>query len=331
MTPLDACFTGGVTQHESDVDTRISALASGQHLCFSRSQAIEAGASLSLIKRRLRAGRWTTCHPGVYSLAVSPDPWLQRIWAAWLAVGRSCAVSHSTAAALHRLVGHPRTHRIELIAQRSSHPRVQGVVVHQFDDLRPHHVVANLPACPRLPVTTPNRTVVDLAVRAGPSRLRAVITDGVAAGRLTVAGVALVLGDVARRGKPGVRQIGGVLDELTGEPVPASVAESTFLAVLDDHGVRRPETQVVLPGRGAVVGRGRRDLPRRRRSSSRSTAGGGTAGSRTWRETVARDAEAARAGYLTLRFMFEHIVADADWVAATVAAVVESRSLRRAS
>jgi hypothetical protein len=261
---------------------------------------------------------------------VSPDPWLQRIWAAWLAVGRSGAVSHATAAALERLAGYPLGGPIELIAAAHSHHRVDGAFVHQFADLRPHHVIAGLPACPGLPVTTPSRTVVDLAARASPSRLRAILTEGAAAGQLDLAGVGATLADVARRGKPGVRRLGRVLDELGGGPVPASAAESAFLAVLAAHGILPPEPQVPLPGRGAVAG-----VVDGVYAEAKVIV---EVDSRRWHGRFVdmandrlRDAEAAMAGYLTLRIMYEHIVADPGWVAATVQSVVQGRTLRRAS
>ena len=88
-------------EYANPIDRRVAALAATQHHCFSRQQAREAGASASLIDRRLRAGRWTILHPGVYAVAESPDPWLQRVWAAVLAVGSDVVVSHTSAAALH--------------------------------------------------------------------------------------------------------------------------------------------------------------------------------------------------------------------------------------
>jgi hypothetical protein len=315
--------------HNTTTDQRVAAVAAAQHHCFSRRQALDVGASPSLIARRLRAGRWTIRHPGVYAVAQSPDPWLQGVWAAFLAVRSDVVLSHTTAAALYRLPGYPPDAPVELIAPHGTHHRVDGAIVHQIDDLQPHHVIA-LADHPGLAVTTTSRTVVDLAARASPSRLRAVITDGVAGGTFTIAEIGHVLGDVARTGKPGVRRLGQVIDDLVGKPVPRSLAERAFLAVLDRHGVRRPDAQVSLPGRGAVVG----VVDAMYRDARLIVEIDG----RRWHGRFAdmardraRDAEAARAGYLTLRFLYEHIVSDPGWVAATVAAVLVDRGLRRAS
>jgi Protein of unknown function (DUF559) len=124
--------------------------------------------------------------------------------------------------------------------------------------------------------------------------------------------------------------LGQVIDDLVRQPVPLSLAERAFFAVLDRQGVRRPEPQVDLPGRGAVAG----VVDGLYRDGRLIVEVDG----RRWHGRFAdmahdrtRDAEAARAGYLTLRFMYEHIVSDPGWVAATVAAVLVDRTLRRAS
>jgi Transcriptional regulator, AbiEi antitoxin len=307
------------------LDERIAALAATQHLCFSRDQALRLGAPPATIDRRVVTGRWQRPHPGVYALATSPDRWLQRLWAARLAVGDPCVASHATAAALHRIPGFGRPHRLEFIAPHGTHHRVAGALVHQIDDVQPHHVVADLVRCTGLPITTPTRTLIDLAVVASEVRLRHVITQQVAANRLRLDALSVTLAEIARPGKPGVKRLARVIDALTGLPVPASVAEAAFFGLLRTYGLPMPERQVALPGRGAVPGivdglyRAERVIIE--------------IDSRTWhgrfrdlsRDRI-RDAEAARAGYLTLRIMYEHIQYDASWVAETVRDVLLDRT-----
>ncbi len=307
------------------VDARLLALAANQYLCLSRQQALDTGASPDLVNRRLRQRRLRRLHPGVYALAASPDPWLQRLWAARLAVGDPVAVSHITAAALHGFPGYPRTDRLELTAPHGTHHRVTGAVVHQISDLLPHHVSDGSPTGPGIPVTTVPRTVADLSASASPARLRSLITELVTVKRLGLVDLGVTLGDVARRGKPGVVKLARVLDGLAGRPVKATAAEVAFHAALAARGVPLPTPQAPLPGRGAVSGvvdglygpqrlivevdsrrwHGRfRDLSRDRE----------------------RDAEAARAGYQTLRFLYEQVQSDPDWVAETTLTVLDERS-----
>jgi hypothetical protein len=310
---------------ELGLNERIAALAARQHLCFSRDQAIVLGAPEWLISRRVREGLWQRTHPGVYALAMSADPWRQRVWAGRLAVGDPCVVSHATAAALHRFDGYRQPERIEYTAPHSTHHRVRRAVVHQIDDVLPQHILVDVPLCPGLPVTTPARTIIDLAVTTSPARLHHLITQQVAARRLDLDAVSVTLSEVTRQGKPGVKRLARVLDGLAGTPIPPSAAEAAFFAVLGRHRLPLPDSQVALPGRGAVAG---------------IVDGVFRAGrlivevdSRTWhgrfrdlsRDRI-RDAEAARAGYLTLRIMYEHIKHDPTWVAETVSQVLNDRT-----
>jgi hypothetical protein len=310
---------------ELGIDERIAALAATQHLCISRDQALALGASSALIQRRSRTRWWGRPHPGVYCLAPSPDPWLQRLWAARLAIGNPCAVSHATTAFLRGYPGHPRPDELEFIAPHGTHQRVAGAFVHQIDDLRPHHVTTDWPRCPGLPVTTAARTVVDLAATISEVRLRIVITERVAANRLSLDAISVVLAEVARPGKPGVNRLARVLDTLCGEATPSSVAEAAFFDLVRAYELPMPEWQVPLPGRGAVAGIVD--------GLFRSTRVIVEVDSRTWHGRFAdlardrvRDAEAARAGYLTLRILFEHIRSDPSWVAATLADVLIDRA-----
>jgi hypothetical protein len=69
-----------------------------------RSQAIRAGLSPGMIKFRVRSGRWRPIHPGVYATFSGDLTRRTRLWAAVLSAGPGAALSHETAAELHRLV-----------------------------------------------------------------------------------------------------------------------------------------------------------------------------------------------------------------------------------
>jgi hypothetical protein len=180
-------------------------------------------------------------------------------------------------------------------------------------------------ACPGLPVTTLTRTVLDLAATTSPPRLRHLVTEQVAARRLRLEALSLIVGEVARPGKPGVKRLARVIDTLTGDPIPPSVAEAAFFGLLRAHGLPLPDSQVPLPSRGAIAG-----IVDGVWRPSRVIV---EVDSRTWhgrfrdvsRDRL-RDAEAARAGYLTLRIMYEHIRFDPTWVAETVGDVLASRA-----
>ena len=141
-------------------------LASRQHGCFSRRQALNAGVGDDAIKQRLNAARWLWLAPGVYGLPGWPGSWMRSLWAAHLDVGPHSVVSHEAAATLHQLTSF-RAGALTLTVPHGDHQRVGEATVHQSRDLAASHctVVGGLP------VTTVVRTLVDLAAITGPARL----------------------------------------------------------------------------------------------------------------------------------------------------------------
>ncbi|MGH3176162.1 MAG: type IV toxin-antitoxin system AbiEi family antitoxin domain-containing protein [Streptosporangiaceae bacterium] len=82
-------------------------VAQNQGGVVSRSQAIRAGLSPGMIKFRVRSGRWRPVHPGVYATFSGDLTRRTRLWAAVLSAGPGAALSHETAAELHRLADKP--------------------------------------------------------------------------------------------------------------------------------------------------------------------------------------------------------------------------------
>jgi very-short-patch-repair endonuclease len=272
-----------------------------------------------MIERRLASGRWARRHPGVYVLGGVPGSWSQDLWVAALAVGRPAVVSHETALLAQGAVGPDRVPRypLVLIAPHGSHHRVPGAIVHQIDDVAPQHRLD----VDGLEVTAVARTVVDLAATSGERWLAGLLDQLVVESKTTDAQVAVCLNDVARLGKPGVAMLGRLLDERgPGHVPPESELEQRLFDALRRAGLPSPVRQIQLPGRGLVEGRADAGYPDVKMLLE---ADGGR-----WHNRIrdlhrdhTRDAEAARAGWVTLRFRYEHLVFDPDEVAATVADV----------
>lgn len=84
-------------------DSKIAALATGQHGLVTRAQAIALGMSPTSVKTRVRRGRWEKLHRGVYVIAGAPKTRQRDILAACLAVGPDAVAASFSAAELHRL------------------------------------------------------------------------------------------------------------------------------------------------------------------------------------------------------------------------------------
>jgi hypothetical protein len=188
-------------------DARLADVACAQHGVFSRTQAIECGLTRAQIDRRVRAGVWLRVLPRVFRNAAAPLTPLARLWSCVLWAGPGCALSHCTAALVWRLDGVSARAETEIIVPARRAPSVRGVVVHraaQLDD-RDVHTVA------RLPVTSPVRTLIDLAAVLDDAALTAALRSASARRVVTAAAVARRLDEMGRSGRPGVSRLRGVL------------------------------------------------------------------------------------------------------------------------
>jgi hypothetical protein len=299
----------------SAVDSRIARIAARQAGRFSRAQALAVGITDSSALRRLRAGRWERVHPGVYALSGAPPSWIGDVWAAVLATGPLAAVTHETAIRLHGSE-HVARLPVTLTIPHGGHARIAGAFVHQIDDLGPGDVTS----VEGLPVSRVPRAVVEVAATVGPRRLERVLDDLVFDRRTTYAQVGAALARVARPGKPGVGALAAALDERSGSMPADSDLERSLYAALVGAGLPAPRCQAPLPGRGAIEG-----LVDAAYADCRLIL---EADGRRWHTPVAalrrdheRDAEAARAGWQTLRFVYEQIERHPDEVAEVVADV----------
>jgi len=283
-------------------------LAQSQDGVVSRAQLIGCGVPRRTVDR-LPDSNWTQLHPAVFVAAGVPETWERRLWAARLAVGDPTAVSHEAAGRILGFRTFDRSDVVALSAPRGDHHRIEGAVVHQIGDLFafPDQIVAMSSG---LPVTSPARTFVDLSAVLRPGRLAYTLEDAITAKKVSVEAVSETLFRVARKGKPGVRKLLRALSAYTpGEPIPGSHLERRLLALLRAAGEPLPALQVPLPGRGGAAG-----LVDFCYLASKVIL---EVDGRRWHARVSqlkkdhdRDAQAAAAGYVTLRLMHEHVVGD---------------------
>lgn len=307
-------------------------IAAPQCFVVSRAQVLAAGYSATRLDRLLDNGDLEILAPGVYGIAAVPPSFYRRLWVAHLAAGPASVVSHEAAAHLHGFVGFPPG-LVVLTVPHPFHARVAEAVVHQSTDLAPEHVALHV----GLPVTTPARTLADLAGlttrrlrRVGRGRVERALDDAIAAGTTTVAEVGRLLTSIARRGKPGVSFLACLLDDRgPGYVPPQSELERGLHELVTIAGLPPLERQAVLPGwSGApacVDGRW---------SDARMIV---EADGRRWHTRVAdlardheRDSTAAAEGWLVVRLLYEHIVGDPTGTAARLHQIraVRLRQLR---
>lgn len=310
--------------HEAD---RIAVeLANLQCGALARWQLLGRDVPDDAIRYRVRTGRWRLALPGVYVIAGVPTSFEQRLWVAWLAVGPGAVVSHEAAAQLHGVPDVIRN-QVTLTTAHGWHQRLPGVVVHQLDDVLADHRMA----IRGLPVTTPARTIVDLAAVVHPTRLASIVEDAHHARIASYLEVGRCLTSVARRGKPGAARLARVLDRLTGTKAKAmSKLERKLFELVDAAALVRPVSQFPHPGRQFTNGCVDAAYPDVKLIIE--------VDGRAWHTRIAavkhdreRDAEAARHGWQTVRLLWEHVESDPDGTAALIRDVLRERRLQLAS
>ncbi len=175
-------------------------------------------------------------------------------------------------------------------------------------------------------MTTPARTVVDLAAVTGPARLRLVIQNAVDQELLTRSDIDDALERGALSGRHGALRLARVLDDMgPGVVVNRSELERSLVRAVELSGLPDPVWEYPLPSTHGQRGFVDCCWPEVKFIVE--------ADSRTWHDTVRqaqkdqeRDAEAARVGYLTLRRRHRHLTSGIEATAQTLRDVYEQRA-----
>ena len=231
------------------IDLLVADLAARQLGVFTRAQVSRVGVTDDMIRGRVGNGRWGVMHPGVFRLAGTPPTYEQARLASWLAAGPGAAVSFDAAGHVWELPGVRPALDVSVLVPRQ--PRLRGVSVHRVRALDPVDVVRR----DSLAVTTPTRTLLDLAGRLEPPRLERAVDHCLSRRLTTVPYLARRIAAIGPRGRAGVVQLGEILAARPpGFRPPESDFERALVAAL--AGLPGPpaitQYEVILPD-GRVI------------------------------------------------------------------------------
>ena len=147
-------------------DRVLAELAARQHGVVARSQLLARGVSARAIERRLESGHLHVLFRGAYAVGSTNVSQQGRWLAAVLSAGEEAALSHRSAAALWRLARIPDA-PIEVIVSSGSRARRSGLIIHRSTCSTSSDLTVN----DGIPVTTVERTLVDLATRVTPRQV----------------------------------------------------------------------------------------------------------------------------------------------------------------
>jgi hypothetical protein len=194
------------------------------------------------IRSKVRRHGWVSLGRGAYRLFPARDH-RDNMLAAVTVLERA-VVSHESAAEIHGFSRVPKGKAIVTVHSRTTHKfRFDQVLAHRTHDLDPSHVTE----VGVLPVTTVERTVVDLAATRHPKHIGAIVDDLVSRGILDFPLLTRVAESVARKGKPGTVTMRTVIEERGGAMRAQSELERRARALVKSSGLPQPIPEFSIP------------------------------------------------------------------------------------
>lgn len=218
------------------------ALADHGHGVAGRDELLAAGVSAGQIQGSLRTGRLRPMFPSVYSVghgAVSNEGWCR---AALLACGNGSVLGHGTACLLWRM------RRDELFPLSVIVPGNRGRKLDRIRVRRMRLEHWEWMVLDGLRLTTPARTIVDMAGDLRPKEMRRLVERAQDVRRFDPTQVQRILQSHPRR--PGCRPLLHLIALLEPDADGAkSYLERLFLALVRKAGLPKPEVNVKIEGR----------------------------------------------------------------------------------
>ncbi|MDQ3643954.1 MAG: type IV toxin-antitoxin system AbiEi family antitoxin domain-containing protein [Actinomycetota bacterium] len=213
------------------------ALARRQHFALARRQLLGLGMHPQAIKHRVAVGRLHPVHAGVYAVGRPELSRLGELLAAVLACGDGAVLSHGAAAELWGVC--PRG-RAEVTVPPGRTPRRPGIVVHRAALASGHRTLRHA-----VPITTPARTLVDVAPYLPPLHLERAVNEADRLDLIDPERLRSNLDELA--GTRGVANLRRLLDRRTFS-ITDSVLERRFKPIARAAGLPEPLTQQWVNG-----------------------------------------------------------------------------------
>jgi very-short-patch-repair endonuclease len=188
--------------------------------------------TINMIRTLVTRNDWERILPMVFSTGPAEPAWKQSLLAVSLAAGKRVAASHGTAGFLWNLEGVTRR-GVEMTSMQRVRTAGPHITVHETT--RPfaiHFVDA-------LPVTSVDRTLLDLATCLGPDALEVAFEDALRRRLTTEDRVRAALETHGGRGRPGTRALAAMLRE-RGKDLAATESSLETRVVRELRAARLP-------------------------------------------------------------------------------------------
>src|SRR3954469_12677623 len=192
------------------MDEHIARIATRQHGVISRAQARAAGLTRGAIAHRITTGRWLEITARVYRLAGAPETGRSIVMATVLSAGAEAVATAGTALALHGVRDFDLLPPRVVVARRP-HALALGGVTETFRLPDAHCTTVD-----GIPTATVARALFDLGATVGVRGLARAVDASLAARRVAVPDLVVLLDDLAERGRTGSARLREVLAERDG-------------------------------------------------------------------------------------------------------------------
>ncbi len=292
------------TVSRADSNAKVAAVMSCQYALITCRQALDAGLSRKAIEHRLSTGEWATMHRGVYRLTAAPTSWRQNVMARVLAAGSGAVAAGLTATNLWHILsigGH-------VVDVRRQYGKSRGHLARGRAEsclLLPRHCTV----VDRIPVTTPARTLFDIAAFLNADRVERAIDNALSMRLTDIHKLQALVDEMGERGRPGTALMRELLEDRgEGYIATESELERMFAKFVVRYGLPTPRRQVTfIAGRvdfvfdpGMVIA----ELDGRRNHTALLN-----------REAdMERDARLTAMGFRIIRISYRRMTRDADGV-----------------
>lgn len=218
----------------------MAVVASRQYGLITRAQLLACGLSDTAIATRVRQYWLHRLHRGVYAVGHTAPTQLQREMAAVLAAGDGAVLSHHSAAYLWRIADEPwGPAHVTLAGGGCRKPGIDARVSRRLS-------AADRTIRWGIPVTTPPRTVIDLADRLDDQALEQMLAEARVMKLVTDGQLRQALSRL--RGRRGAGRITRLLARAHGPALTRSEAERRFLALIRAAQLPEPRANALVGG-----------------------------------------------------------------------------------
>lgn len=226
----------------TNINRRVSSIATGQLGGISREQARAAGASNAQLRRRVSSGILETVGTQTFRLPGAPTTPIAMLRSLQLDIGGDVWASGPTAAALHGFDGFVLTQPFDVVVMRGRNIARVGHRVHTTKRLD----LADQAMVDGVAVLSGARTVIDLARSQSIERLMVAVDSGLRDGKFNESFLHRRIISLASSGRHGIPKLLDAINTYEHGRGGHSWLERRFLQIVSDAGLARPITQEVL-------------------------------------------------------------------------------------